>query len=102
VSPQCAAPGKPVAEKLVEQVLVIRKRHEAVADVARRKNLVFAAQASRAAAVVHHRHNRGKIRDRMPRIRVPKARDKFLQPAQHGGKPGAAADSDDPPGCVMR
>lgn len=80
----CKAPiGKAVIEQLLHGRLRIGKRHNTVADIARRKHSEVLPEHTGAAAVVRDGHDRGDI----PRI--------GLQAAQHGGQPVSAADGRD-------
>ena len=60
--PSPRPPGTDI-EKVRQQVLVFRKRHHAIADIARRKDAIFPAETAGTAAVVRDRHNRRKIGD---------------------------------------
>ena len=80
----CKAPiGKAVIEQLLHGRLRIGKRHNTVADIARRKHSEVLPEHTGAAAVVRDGHNRGDI----PRT--------GLQAAQHGGQPVSTADGRD-------
>ena len=57
VSFQTASGMEAILEQTRQQGLILRQRHHAVADVARRQHLELAAQATGAAAVIAHRDN---------------------------------------------
>ena len=71
-----------VLEKLGDQVFVIRQRRDVVAQIAGRQHTQFPAQLARTAAIVGNGHNGGDVAG----VR--------LQPAQHAGQAGSAADGD--------
>ena len=74
-------PAETVLEGLFQQGFLIRHRHEAVPQVARRDDAHFLTEPSRRAAVVSDRHHGGEV----GRFR--------LQPAEKHGQAVTAADS---------
>ncbi len=84
---QAAAFGKAVLEELGKQRFVFRKGYHAVADIAGRQDVEFAAQASGAAAIVG---NGDDGRD----FHFPRLQGVPLQPMQERGKPGSPTDGD--------
>ena len=61
VALQAASAVETILKQPAQQRLVLRKRHHAIADIARRQNAVLAAQPAGAAAVVRDRHHRDQI-----------------------------------------
>ena len=88
--PGKAALGKAVVEQLLHGRLGIGKRHDAVADIARRQHAEILPQHAGAAAVVCDGHNGGNV------LRIG------LQAAQHGGQTMPAADGGDPRRAAAR
>jgi hypothetical protein len=83
VTAQTLALGEAVAKEIGHQGFVVGKRHETVADVARRQHAELLLKPPGGAAVVADRHDGGEI-----------ARS-VLEPAKQRREPGAAADGDD-------
>ncbi len=73
-----------VLEDLAHQRLRVGQRHDAVADVADRRDPELLAQDPGRATIVGDRHDRGQVAG------------VFLEAAQERGQPGAATDRDDP------
>ena len=86
-----------ILEQTAEQRFVFGKRDHAIADVAGRKNAIFAAQTAGAAAVIGDGDDGGEVDDGTARgrIRIVARNDVLLEPAKKGGETGAAAESDD-------
>ena len=80
--PREASFGKAVVEKLLHRGLGVRKRHNAVSNIARGKHTEVFAEHPRAAAVIRDGNNRRNV------FGVA------LEPAQHCREPVAAADCD--------
>ena len=78
-----------VLKQARDQTLVFRQRHHAIADVAGREHVEFAAQAAGTAAIVGDRDDRRELQRAFGGLHVA------LQPPQQRGKAGAAADRDD-------
>jgi hypothetical protein len=78
-----AVAGESVLEQLAHQRLRIRQGHDAVADVAHRRNAQLLAQPARRSAVVGDRDHGRDIAGVL------------LDPAQQRGQAGSAADDDD-------
>ena len=97
VADESAAGVKAILKEAAEQGFVFGERDHAVANVAGRKNAIFAAQAAGAAAVIGDGDDGGEIGDRAlgAGVFVVAAHDEFFQAAQQRGKSGAAAESDD-------
>jgi hypothetical protein len=96
VSGEAAAGVETVLKEAREKGFVLGERHHAVANIAGRKHAVLAAKPAGAAAVIGHGDDRGEIGDRAPSGRklIAAAYDVFLQAAEKGRKPRAAAESD--------
>src|ERR1700760_2848419 len=88
---------KAILKEPSQQRFVFGKRHHAIANIAGRKNSIFAAQTARAAAVIGHGDDGGKVGDGTLRSRagVASANYVFLQPAEQRRKTSAAAERDD-------
>ena len=86
-----------VLKEAAEKGFIFRKSDHAVADVAGRKDAVFAAQAAGAAAIIGDGDDSGEVGDgtlgRGMFIRT--ADHVLLEAAKERGKTGAAAESDD-------
>jgi hypothetical protein len=80
---------EPVLEDPREWICAGRERHQAVANVARARKPIEAAQLARAPAVVAGRHDCGNL------WRYPKSA-RADQSAEDRGKPGSSADGRDP------
>src|SRR5205085_7415881 len=80
-----------VVENLREELLVVRKRDDAVAYIAGRKHSELAPQHAGRSAFVSDGDDRREPRDRRRRIGV----DVDLQAAKERRESGAAADRDD-------
>jgi hypothetical protein len=65
---QSAAAGKAVIEKLGEELLILGEGHQAVADVAGRKNAEITPQAAGAAALVCDGDNGGEPGNLRPKL----------------------------------
>ena len=65
VADEAAAGVKAILKEAAEQGFVLRERDHAVANVAGRKDAIFAAQAAGAAAVVGDGDDGGEVRDGM-------------------------------------
>jgi hypothetical protein len=98
VADQAASGVEAILEKTAEQSFIFRKRDHAIANVAGRKNTIFAAQASGASAVVGDGDDGGEISDGAlgGGVFVATADDVFLEAAKEGGETCAAAESNDP------
>jgi len=98
VVPAEAASGlEAILKELAEERFVFRKGDHAVANVARRKDAIFAAEAAGAAAVIGDGDDGGKIADGAPGggPLVGATDDMFLEAAEEGGEASAAAEGDD-------
>jgi len=97
MSDQAAAGVEAVLKKAREQRFVLGEGDHAVANVARRQDAVFAAEAAGASAVIGDRDDGGEIGDGALAIRgaVGAARDVFLEATEERGQARAAAESDD-------
>src|SRR6267378_4023450 len=97
VADEAAAGMEAVLKQASEKSFIFRKSHHAVADVAGRKDAVFAAQAAGAAAVIGDRDDGGEIGDGAfgAGVLVDAADDEFLEAAKERGESGAASKSDD-------
>ena len=96
VADEAAAGVKAILEEAAEEGFVLAESDHAIADVAGRKDAIFAAQAAGAAAVVGDGDDGGEIGDRVFVCEfVAAAGDEIFQTAQESGKAGAAAEGDD-------
>ena len=68
VAAQSVAAGKAVIEELGEKLFVLGERHQAVADVAGRKNAEIAPQAAGTAALVGDGDDGSEPRDFRPKL----------------------------------
>ena len=101
VAAETASGLESILKEAAEESFVLGERDQAIANVAGRKNAIFAAQAARAAAVVGDGDNRGEIGDRAceGRLFVAAPDDVILQATKKSGKSGAAAESDNTEGA---
>ena len=86
-----------MAEKLGQQRLVVRQRHHAVTQVARRQHIEVPPQASARAAIVGYGHHRCQVADQTRhscRVGFARLRRRCIaaQSAQQRGQPGAPTD----------
>src|SRR5208282_5772092 len=88
---ETSAAGKTILKKPAEERFIVRERHHAIANVARRKDAILAAQPARTAAIVSDGHDRSEIGNRQTLTLRPSSRDVFLQSAQQRGESRAAA-----------
>ena len=96
VADEAAAGVEAILEEAAEKSFVLAESDHAVADVAGRKDAIFAAQAAGAAAVVGDGDDGGEAGDGMLGFDfVAAAGDEILEAAQQRGKAGAAAEGDD-------
>ena len=95
--------GEAVLEEAGEQVLILGESDEAVAQVARGKNVEVFAEPAGGAAVVGDGDDRGELADKAGKIFAGgvggrgcgrRSSDKALEPAQQGREAGAPADGD--------
>jgi hypothetical protein len=89
MAPDPADSREPVLEDPREWICAGRERHQAVADVARARKPIEAAQLARAPAVVARRHDRGNLWRYVKSARAD-------EPAEDRGEPGSSADGRDP------
>ena len=90
-----AAPGvEAILKKTAEESFIFRKSDHAIADVAGRKDAVFAAEAAGASAIIGNGDNGSEIGDGAlgGGVFVAAADYVFLEAAEEGGKSGAAAE----------
>jgi hypothetical protein len=94
---QAAASLKAILKEASEEGFVLGQGDHAIANIAGRKDAVFAAQPAGAAAVIGYGDDGGEIGDGalFGGMLVTAADDVLLEPAKEGGKAGAAAESDD-------
>src|ERR1700675_3007850 len=87
VADQSAAGVKTVLEKAAEQRFILGKRDHAIANISRRQNAIFTAQAPGAAAIVRHRDDGRQIRNGAlgVGILIAAADDVLLQSAKERG-----------------
>src|SRR5205807_5440815 len=84
---QSPALGKAILKQLRERGFVFGKRHQAIANVAGRKHVKFAAQAARTSSVVGDRHHG---RD----LYFARLRGIAFQAVQQRRKTGSSTDGD--------
>lgn len=96
VATEAAAGVETVLEQAAQKRFVFRERDHAVANVAGRKNAIFAAQAAGAAPVIGYGDDGGKVGDGPFRggILIAAADNVVLQSAEERGKAGAATQGD--------
>jgi len=100
-----ATPGvEAILKKAAKESFIFRKSDHTVADVAGRKDAVFAAQAAGAAAVIGDGDDGGEIGDGAlgSRVLIGAADDVFLESAKKGREAGAAAEGDYAETAVQR
>jgi hypothetical protein len=97
VADETASGVETVLKQAAEKSFVFGKRDHAVADVARRKNAVLAAQAAGAAAVVGDGDDGGEVGNGAlgGGVLIGASDDVFFKAAEERGEAGAAAESDD-------
>ena len=97
VADEPAAGVKTILKQASKQRLIFREGYHAIANVARRKDAIFAAKTPGTAAVIGDRNNGRKVGYRAVRIGmlVAAAYDVLLKPAQKSGQSGASAKSYD-------
>jgi hypothetical protein len=88
MAPDPADSREPMLEDPRERICAGRERHQAVADVARARKPIEAAQLARASAVVAGRHDCGNLWRHVKSARAD-------QPAEDRGEPGSSADGRD-------
>ena len=95
VADEAASGMKTILEEAAEKSLIFGKGDHAVANVAGRKDTVFAAKAAGTAAVVGYGNNGSELGNRAVRIGmlVAAADDVLLEPAKKRRESGAAAKS---------
>jgi hypothetical protein len=85
-----------ILEQAAEQRFILRQCDQAIADIARRQNAIFAAQPARAAAIVGDGDDGRKVGDgKASEVMAPPSHV-LLQAAQQRGKARASTDGHDP------
>lgn len=94
VAGEASARGKTILKQFAEEILVLRKRHHAIADITGGKDSIVAAESAGAAAVVGDGDDCGEIGDGAlnPAFGVA---DVLLEGAKNGGESSAAAECHD-------
>jgi hypothetical protein len=101
VAAQAASSLETILEEAAEEGFVFRKSNHTVANVARWKDAILAAESTGAAAVIGHGDDGGKIGDGARRggFFVAAADNVVFQAAEERGESGAAAERDDAEGA---
>lgn len=96
VAAQAAPRMKTILKKPAEQRFIFREGHHAVANVAGRKDAIFAAKAARAAAVVRYGDDGGEVGDgALPGgMTVALTGNVFAQTTQQGREAGTSSKRD--------
>ena len=97
VAAEAATGVETILKETAQQGFIVGQSDHAVANIAGRKDAIFAAKAAGAAAIIGNCDNSGEIGDGPLESGVPiaAANDVFLQAAQQRGKTGAATQRND-------
>ena len=96
VANEAVARMEAILKEAAQQSFVLRKGDHAIADVTRREDAIFAAEAAGAAAVIRDRDDGGEIGDGAlgADMIFDAPGDVLFEAAKERGKAGAAAKSD--------